>query len=204
MQNKLQELTDKLYSEGLSKGKQEAQELKEKAEKEAESIIAKANERYKEILDQAKKDTEDFKFKTENEIRIVATQALATVKQSIEKLVVTKAIEEPLKESLNNTEFLADIIKSAIKAFNPDGSNAVGLEVLLPQSKKEELDNFIKSNSIKLFSEGVKFNYDDKIESGFKIGPKDEGYHISFTQEDFQALLSQYLKPATRQFLFLK
>lgn len=33
MQNKLQELTDKLYNEGLSKGKQEAEEMVAKAKK---------------------------------------------------------------------------------------------------------------------------------------------------------------------------
>ena len=39
MQNKLQELTDKLYNEGLSKGKQEAELLRANAKKEAEKII---------------------------------------------------------------------------------------------------------------------------------------------------------------------
>lgn len=33
MENKLQELTDKLYNEGLSKGKKEAEELKKKLRK---------------------------------------------------------------------------------------------------------------------------------------------------------------------------
>ena len=42
MQNKLQELTDKLYNEGLSKGKQEAELLRANAKKEAEKIIADA------------------------------------------------------------------------------------------------------------------------------------------------------------------
>ena len=42
MQNKLQELTDKLYNEGLSKGKQEGEEILAKAKVQAEEIIAKA------------------------------------------------------------------------------------------------------------------------------------------------------------------
>ena len=43
MQNKLQELTDKLYNEGLSKGRQEGEEILAKAKAEAEAIIAKAD-----------------------------------------------------------------------------------------------------------------------------------------------------------------
>ena len=36
MQNKLQELTDKLYNEGLSKGKQEGEEILAKAKVQAD------------------------------------------------------------------------------------------------------------------------------------------------------------------------
>ena len=44
MQNKLQELTDKLYSEGLSKGKQEGEQIVAKANAQAEEIVSKAKE----------------------------------------------------------------------------------------------------------------------------------------------------------------
>ena len=202
MQNKLQELTDKLYSEGLSKGKKEAEELKAKAKKEAEQIISKANQEYKEILEKAKKDAEDFRLKTENEIKMVARQSLATVKQNIENIIVTNATATPIKEKMESTDFLGEIIREAVKAFNPGTNDAVTLEVLLPESKKEELDNFIKNNILNQFNKGVEFGFDKKTRSGFKIGAKGEGYHIVFSDEEFQSLVSQYLKPVTRQFLF--
>ena len=44
MENKLQELTDKLYKEGLSKGKEEG-----------EAILAKANEKATQIIEDARK-----------------------------------------------------------------------------------------------------------------------------------------------------
>ena len=50
MQNKLQELTDKLYNEGLSKGKQEGEEILAKAKVQAEEIIAKAKAEAEEKL----------------------------------------------------------------------------------------------------------------------------------------------------------
>ena len=42
MGNKLQELTDKLYNEGLSKGKEEGEALLAKANEQAEMIISNA------------------------------------------------------------------------------------------------------------------------------------------------------------------
>lgn len=202
MQNKLQELTEKLYSEGLSKGKQEAQELKAKAQKEAQEIIAKANQEYKNILEKAQKDANDFKLKIDNEIKMVAKQALATVKHNIEEILIVNATEKPIKETLNSKEFLGVIIKESIQAFSPSNSDAVDLEVLLPQNRKEELDSFIKNEFKNQMNSGVEFGYDKKFQTGFKIGPKGQSYHISFTDKDFQNLISQYLKPITREFLF--
>ena len=40
--NKLQELTDKLYNDGLSKGREEGERLLEEARSQAGEIIAKA------------------------------------------------------------------------------------------------------------------------------------------------------------------
>ncbi|MHC1778836.1 MAG: hypothetical protein AB9922_01190 [Bacteroidales bacterium] len=202
MQNKLQELTEKLYSEGLSKGKADAEELIANAKKEAEEIITKAKEEYSRILESAKRDSNDFRIKIENEIRMVSRQTLAAVKQNIEEVVITKAIENPVKESVSSKEFLGTLIKSAISSFNPANNDAVTLEILLPESQKNELDNFIQKDILSQLNSGIELHYDKKIQSGFKIGPKGEGYHISFTDKDFQGLLSQYLKPKTREFLF--
>ena len=44
MENKLQELTDKLYREGLSKGKEEGEALLAKAETKAAEIIETAQQ----------------------------------------------------------------------------------------------------------------------------------------------------------------
>jgi len=40
------------------------------------------------------------------------------------------------------------------------------------------------------------------MKSGFKIGPADESYLISFTDEDFTNFLKGYLRPKTSQLLF--
>ena len=50
MQNKLQELTDKLYNEGLSKGRQEGEELLAKARTQADEMIAKAQAEAERII----------------------------------------------------------------------------------------------------------------------------------------------------------
>ena len=69
MQNKLQELTDKLYNEGLSKGKQEGEEILAKAKVQAEEIVAKAKAEAASILAAANKEAEDLKTKVQGDLK---------------------------------------------------------------------------------------------------------------------------------------
>ena len=58
MENKLQELTNKLYQEGLAKGKEEADILLEKAKEEALAIVQEARKEATWIVDRAEQAAE--------------------------------------------------------------------------------------------------------------------------------------------------
>ena len=48
----------------------------------------------------------------------------------------------------------------------------------------------------------VKVDYSKKMNGGFKVAPKDGGYVLSFTDEEFTQLIANYLRPATKKILF--
>ena len=77
MQNKLQELTDRLYNEGLSKGKQEGEELLAKAKVQAEEIVAKAKAEAAQIVAAAQKEADEIKTKTASDVKMAASQSIA-------------------------------------------------------------------------------------------------------------------------------
>ena len=114
MQNKLQELTDKLYNEGLSKGKQEAELLRANAKKEAEKIIADAKNEAANIIASAKKEAEQIKSRVENDLRMASNQTIAAVKQQVENLIISKALSNPVKASMTDAEFLKSVILTTI------------------------------------------------------------------------------------------
>ena len=202
MQNKLQELTDKLYNEGLSKGKQEAEEMVAKAKKGAAAILADARAESDKIVSAAQKDALDIKQKMETEIKMAFRQTITTLKNQIENTLISNSINKPVTAVADNTSFLKELIMSAISAFNPKGSDMVSLSLLLPENKRIELESFFKSEATKQIKDSVEIKFDNKIQNGFKIGPAKEGYHISFTDKDLQHLFSEFLKPKTREFLF--
>ena len=200
MQNKLQELTDKLYKEGLSKGKQEGEEILAKAKVQADEIVAKAQAEAANILAAANKEAEDLKTKVQGDLKMAASQSVAATKKDIETLVVAKMTETEVKKALTSAEFVKEVILAVAKGFNTD--EPTDLELILPEGLKAELEPFVKNEMGKVLNKGVEASFSKKIAGGFTIGPKDGGYFISFTEETFNALIAEYLRPATKKVLF--
>lgn len=202
MSNKLQELTDKLYNEGLSKGKQDAEAMLSKAQAEAADIVAKAQAEAERIVTQANKEAEELRTKVMADVKMAATQSIAVTKQEIEKMVVTRSASEGVKANMNNVAFVKELIMSVVKAFNPQDASPVDLSLILPEALKAEVEPFVKNEIANQFKAEVKVDYSKKMNGGFKVAPKNGGYVLQFTDEEFQNLVANYLRPATKKILF--
>ena len=200
MQNKLQELTDKLYNEGLSKGKQEGEELLAKAKAQVDDMLARAQAEAAKIIEAAQKQAEEIKTKTASDIKMASTQSIAATKKDIETLIVGKMTGEAVKKTLSSSDFIKDLIKAVAEKFTTDGP--VDLNLVLPESLKNDLEPFATKELAKILGAGVEASFSKKIAGGFQIGPKDGGYFVSFTEETFNQLISEYLRPATKKLLF--
>ena len=64
MENKIQELTDKIYREGVEKGNEEAQRLVSEAQAQAEKLIEDAKKQAESILAEAKKSADELNENT--------------------------------------------------------------------------------------------------------------------------------------------
>lgn len=200
MDNKLQELTDKLYREGLSKGKEEGEALLAKAEAKATEIVEAAQRKADEIIKKAEKDAKDYQVKVEGDVKMAATQSIQSVKRDIENLMVSGMIGGKAASALSSADFVKEVITSVAKNFNSQES--VDLELTLPESLRGELEPFVNGELSKALSSGVTAKFSGKIAGGFRIAPKDGSYFIDLTSEAFEALIGEYLRPATRKLLF--
>ncbi|MCR5561164.1 MAG: hypothetical protein K6F58_05030 [Bacteroidales bacterium] len=197
MQDKLQELTEKLYNEGLSKGKADAEQLLENARKEASVIVAKANEDAAAIMAKAEKDAAALKDKAESDIRMASAQALQATKKDIENLLTGGLADA---ESLEDPAFLKEIILAVAQKF--DAQQAVDLSLVLPDKLRGELEPWVAGELRKSLNHGVEAGFSKKVAGGFSIGPKDGGWFVNLTEENFRALIAEYLRPVTRRLLF--
>ncbi len=202
MTDRIDNLTQKIYNEGVVKAKEDADQIIDSAKKEAEGIIKAAKQKEARIIDQAKIDAEEIRKNTDSELKLAARQFLSKLKQQITHTVVKAKTAPVLNEAFNDTDLIKKSILTLIKNWNPQNPTELDLIVLLPEKDKNELLSFFNSKALDIINKGIDVEFDSTLESGFKIGPKDGSYIISFSDTDFENYFKNTLKARTRKLLF--
>ncbi len=202
MENKLQELTRKLYDEGLEKGRTEADALVADAKARAAKIVAEAQSQAAEILAQARSKAEDVEKNTLTEIALAGKQAVSKIKSEIASLIVAKATARGVKEAVMDPAFIKEMLVSVARNWNGAAAGKVELKALLPEAARAELDAAMAKSAAELLAAGVEVGYSEQVKTGFRVGAKDGGYYISFSEADIEALMGEYLREKVSQLLF--
>lgn len=202
MTKKILELTEKIYNEGVEKAKKEADLIIANAKKEAENIINASKNKEKEIAEQAQKQADELKKNADSEIRLAARQFISNLKQQITGLVTTAQVATPVKSAFEDKEFVKNIILTIIKNWNPQKPEELNINLLLPKKEEKEFTDFFNNKAKELLDSGLEVNFEPNIKSGFKIGPKNGSYFISFTDKDFENYFINYLKDRTKKMIF--
>lgn len=198
--NKLQELTDKLYNDGLSKGREEGERILEEARNQAAEILAAAKKEAEGIVSQAHKEADDYSQKVTSDLKMAAAQSFQATKSDIENLIIGKFAGDEVKKTLSSAEFVKTFLQSVAEKFSSE--EASDLSVVLPASLQDELEPFVKGQLSRILGKEISASFSKKLSGGFTIGPKDGGYFISMTDETFNDLITEYLRPVTKKLLF--
>lgn len=202
MQPKLQELTEKIFQEGVERGNQEAEQIIAKAREEAASINKKATAEAEKIIEQAKQKALDIQNKAQSELKLSSRQALNNLKQQIAGLIIAKTVEADIKKAFEDSAYVKELILAIIQKWNPSADGNLELSLILPADKETELKSFIESKAKSLLSKGLTMQFSGKLKNGFEISPSDGGFKISFTDEDFSRFFSDYVRPTIATILF--
>jgi len=202
MENKLQELTQKLYNEGVEKANAEAAEILANARKEAEKVRQEATDEAKRVVDDAERKAADLKKNTESELSLAAKQLLREVQQQVAHAILTKVVDAPVKDAFNDKDFVKNLIETAIGNWNPAKDEAMDLTVLIPAAMAGDLAEYLQAKAKNELNTNLEVQVSDSMKGGFKIGPADGSYIISFSEDDFANFFKSYLRPRTNELLF--
>ena len=146
MNTKLQELTDKIYTEGVEKGKADASEIVSKAQSEAAQIVADAQRKAEEIVKAAEQKSEELDKNTRSELKLFAGQAVNSLKSDITNLVCGDIVSSSVKAATADKSFMQSMILKFVEQWSSTGSveisanDAEGLKSYFESQAKDLLD----------------------------------------------------------------
>lgn len=196
MENKIQELTDKIYREGVEKGNEEAQKLIAKAEADAKTIIEKARKEADAINASARKAAEELVENTKSELKLFASQSVNALKSEIASVVTDKIVSAPVNEFVNNKEYLYSFIVALASKWSANEP------ITISTQEAEALKAYFAAHAKSLLDKGVQVEQVNGIKTLFTVSPKDGSYKINFGEEEFMNYFKAFLRPQLVEMLF--
>lgn len=194
--DKIQELTSKLYSEGVEKGKEEADKILEQANARKKQILDEAQAEAKKILDSAKKDSDELRNHTESELKLYANQSVEALKTEIINLITADFASSKVKEATDDSSFMQNLIVELVKNWAKEENLTIGVE------NDAELESYIASNAKNLLDKGLKIETVNGIDTGFTVTPEDGSYRVKFGEDEFIEYFKEFLRPQIQELLF--
>jgi V/A-type H+-transporting ATPase subunit E len=196
MDTKIQELTDKIYREGVEKGNEEASRIIAEATKQKQAIISDAEASAKRILADAEKKAAERKKNTEAELKLFANQSVEALKSEIANLVTGKITLANVKAAVTDKAFMQNIILAMAKEW----AKNEGITILTGDA--DELTRYFTANAKDLLEKGVKIEKVNGKDTSFTITPADGSYKITFGEDEFVSFFKDFLRPQLIEMLF--
>lgn len=196
MNNKLQELTEKIYLEGVEKGKEEAAKLVADAEHEAKTIVAKAKAEADKIKADAIKQASELDKKTKSELKLFAEQSVNAIKTEVTNLLTDKIATDSVKAATSDKVFMQKTITALVEQWVKEG------EVTIETKDAKALTDYFKANAKDLLNKGVTIKEVKGIKTDFAIAPSQGDYKITFGEDEFIAYFKEFLRPKLVELLF--
>ena len=197
MENKLDQLTQKIYQEGIDKAEEEAAKIKSNARREADEIKDNARQEAEQIRKQAEDDAQQMRRNTESDLKLAGQQAISSLKQRIKDLLAARVLDEPAKKLMVDKDFLKELIIEVTQNWE----EAESIELQVSDKLKKSMDEAFE-NSLRKEIDGLEITYNKRLSQGFRIQPKDGAYQITFTEEDLKEFFKPYLKQKAEQIIF--
>jgi len=194
--NKIQELTSKLYTEGVEKGKEEAEKIVAAAREQEQRILDEARAKADEMLSSAEKESAALKKHTEAELKLYATQTSEALKTEIINLVTDKLTTSQVSAAVNDSTFMQQLILEMVRNWSKN--EIVTVEVENPDA----LESFIASQAKEILDQGLKIEKVNGIKTGFTVSPEDGSYKVMFGEEEFINYFKEFLRPQIQDLLF--
>lgn len=196
MENKIQELTEKLLKEGVEKGNVEADKIIAAANEKAAKIVADAKAQAVEIEASAKKNVQGMEENMKSEIKMYAAQALNALKSEIANVVGDKVVKEATSDLTSNKEFINEFV---LKLAEKWGAQE---DIIISTEDAASLKALFAKKAKALLDKGVTIEEVNGKKALFTVQPADGAYKVNFGEAEFEEYFKNFLRPQLVEMIF--
>ena len=196
MENKIQELTEKLLKDGVEKGNAEAEKIIAAANEKAAQIVAEAKAQAEDIEATAKKNTQGMEENMKSEVKMYAAQALNALKSEIANVVGDKVVKETAAEIAGDKEFMNEFM---LKLAEKWGANE---DIVIATEDAKSLKALFAKKAKALLDKGVKIEEVNGQKTQFTVAPADGSYKVNFGEAEFEEYFKNFLRPQLVDMIF--
>lgn len=196
MENKIQELADKIYREGVEKGNEEAEKIISNARNEATKQLEDARRQADGIVAAARKEADELGENTRKELKLFAAQAVNALKSEIATMVTDRIVSDGVKAFATDKEYLNKFIVALA------GKWSANEPIVISTADAEGLKSYFASRAKELLDKGVKVEQVNGIKTLFTVSPADGAYKVQFGEEEFMNYFKAFLRPQLVETLF--
>ncbi len=202
MNTSLQQLTDKIYQEGVEKGNAQAESIIEAAKIEAEKIIKEAEAKAAKLIEKANVDVAETNRAALSELQMASDKAIVALKQTINDMVGGEIIDNSIKAATADTAFVQSLIENTIKNWASSEDKTFDMNVIVPSKDEKAIVDYFASAAKGLLDKGLTISSANNVKAGFQLVSANGSYKISFTDEDFISFFKEFVRPKVAELLF--
>lgn len=196
MENKIQELTEKLLRDGVEKGNAEAERIIAAANEKAAQIIAEAQAQAAEIELAAKKNTQGMEENMKSEVKMYAAQALNALKSEVADVVGDKVVKEAAADIAGNKDFMNEFMLKLAEKWG------AGEDIVISTADAQSLKALFAKKAKALLDKGVKIEQVNGQKTLFTVAPADGSYKVNFGEAEFVEYFKNFLRPQLVEMIF--
>lgn len=198
MDNKIQELAQKIYHDGVEKANAEALSIVKSAEKKRDELLVGAQAEAERILSNARAEAKATKDQTESDLRNVISNASDSLQTAITNMVNSQAITKGIDAAFANPEVLYSIVVEMSKQMFSSDANGV----VISSSDANKLEEYFRKEAKDILDKGVQIREVAGKNASFDIAPMGADYKVNISKEAFAEYFKSFMRPRMQEILF--
>lgn len=195
MDVKLENLIEKIKTDGVEQARQTADEILGKAKEEADSILQDSKKNAVKIIENAQKEAAIFEEKSKLAIQRTARDTVLLVKEKLTSLF-DRVFKKEVSEALT-PDFLQKVILQMVSNWD----NKIQTEILLNEKDKSGLETLLFSSLKNETRDTISIKVSDNVSKGFRIRLENEQMYYDFSDESIADVMKSFLNPRLKEIM---